>query len=209
MVAPWVAMVVGGSPAPCPRRGCYMGRWWLSMPGTAGWQGGGPMGTGGFGGHLTSSLPPQSPAAERDRWPSPREADGGVGREHQRAVSPMYPGVGGDTPVLRSPSLTPNPVSCHCPPALPQPFRQHPGGGGAGRRERAAAAASAPAAAQLHAGRVFPALHQGGAGTEHPASRVGSGHPARTLPAPGRATAEGKLCPQHSSSWLLQCWGWL
>lgn len=78
------------------------------------------MGTGGFGGHLTSSSPPQSPAAERDRWPSPREADGGVGREHQRAVSPMYPGVGGDTPVLRSPSLTPNPL-CHV--TAPPPCR--------------------------------------------------------------------------------------
>lgn len=42
-------------------------------------------------------LTPQSPAAERVGWPSPREADGRMGPEHQRAVSAMHPGVAGDT----------------------------------------------------------------------------------------------------------------
>lgn len=55
--------------------------------------------------------------------------------------------------------------------ALAQPVRERPGGAGPGRGQRVAAAAGAPAA-QLHPGRVFPVLHQGGAG---PAPRGGGG----------------------------------
>lgn len=100
-----------------------------------------PHGGRGFWGCL-SLCSPQGPAAERGRGPSPREADGGVGHEHQRTVSPLRPGWG-DTPALGSPSLVTRP---------PQAVRQPPGGGGAGRGERAAAAAGARAAAQLHVG---------------------------------------------------------
>ncbi|XP_068510755.1 ubiquitin carboxyl-terminal hydrolase 43 isoform X3 [Anas acuta] len=89
------------------------------------------------------------------------------------------------------------------------PLRQPPGGGRAGRRERAAAAAGTPAA-QLHAGRVLPALHQGGAAGPGrrvalpalPSAAAGHGeaepldaarhphHPPQAVPAGGRAPAQ-------------------
>lgn len=71
-VSPWVASGVTmgghrwppcspgtGSPAPRPHCGCCLGMRWPSPPATADWQGGGPMGTGDFGGPLTSSSPPE------------------------------------------------------------------------------------------------------------------------------------------------------
>lgn len=161
-LGPWPSVpTVGGGGCPClpPRAGKEVSPWGQ-----------------GFWGHLTLSSP-QGPAAERGRGPSPREADGGVGHEHQRAVSAPCPGWG-DTPALGSPPL----VTCP-----PQAVREHPGGGGAGRRERAAAAAGARAAAQLHSGRMLPALHQGGAGTDTP----------------------GRCPPRHRGCRCLRCWGWL
>lgn len=45
---------------------------------------------------------------------------------------------------------------------------QHPGGSGEGCRERQESAAAASPAAQLHPGRVLPAIYQRGAGEQNP-----------------------------------------
>lgn len=57
MVSPWVATVVA-TPVPGDWVPSPVFLLWVLCG--AGWQGGGPMGTGGIRGHLTSSSPPRA-----------------------------------------------------------------------------------------------------------------------------------------------------
>lgn len=125
----------------------------------------------------------------------------------------MYPGVGGDTPVLRSPSLTPNPL-CHV--TAPPPRRSLFGNI---QEEVVQDAESVRLQQQAHRQQhsctldecfqLYTKEEQVPSTPPARGQRAPCPPSARTLPAPGRAAAEGKLCPRHSSSWLLRCWGWL